>query len=113
MANKYHVVLASIPICRMPDGQKPPFIPGTEQRMILDLGSGMGWEIWTGYLKMRQQQKGLDLPDTDWRKVRLPESDNPEHEPAKVEEAVNIFMRFVTDEGSDNCPAVQSIERIS
>lgn len=106
---KYNVTLAGRVICRSDVMRTLPFIPGTEQRVVLDTSSGPGLEIWRGYLQMRQNQKSNPLPDDSWMKIRIPEDANPENEIHKFREAIDIFCRFLAGEGRDNCNAVKEI----
>jgi hypothetical protein len=58
-------------------------------------------------------QEGLNLPDSDWRKVKEPADDKPENEIRKFREAIDIFLRFLLGEGGDSCPAVIGIEPVA
>ena len=110
---KYRVVLAARAICRPDIMATMPDIPGTEQTMSLDTSSGLGKQIWHGYLGMRQEQKDRVMDDGDWMKIRQPESADPAREIHKFCEAVNIFMRFLAGESRDNCLVVRHIEVVA
>jgi hypothetical protein len=87
-----------------------PFIPGTDREVVFDTGSGVGREIWYGYLATWQEQKKTPPPEDDWMKIRVPESGDATQEINKFREAINIFMRFLVGLGADNCLAVKHIE---
>lgn len=109
---KYEVTLASRVICRPDIMRTLPFIPGTDRTVTLDTNSGMGRDIWWGYLKMRGAQKKNPLGDEDWAKIRIPECGDPRQEIRKFREAIDIFFRFMAGEGRDNCIAVKEIRLI-
>ncbi|HEY4511661.1 MAG TPA: hypothetical protein VJH55_02360 [Candidatus Paceibacterota bacterium] len=108
---KYNVTLASRVICN--DAESLPFIPGTDKKVELDTDSGAGQEIWWGYLRMREKQKTQNLKDGDWQKIKVPADNDPRNEVNKFREAINIFMRFMTGEGRDNCLAVKDIRPVT
>lgn len=107
---KYVVTLAGRAICRPDVMRTLPFIPGTEQQVVLDTDSGPGREIWQGYLQMREQQKINPPSDDDWVKIRVPADADPANEIHKFREAIDIFCRFTAGEGRDNCNAVKEIK---
>jgi hypothetical protein len=100
---KYNVVLAAQAI-RCPEAG---FVPGTERDMTLDTKSGLGKNIWWGYLEMREEQKKTPVPDDSPSKVHLPDTESEQN---KFREAINLFFRYLAGEGSDNCLVVKSIE---
>ena len=110
---RYNVILASRAICRKDMMKGLSFIPNTEKEIIMDTESGIGQEIWFGYLQMREAQKAHQLPDDCWHKVHVPEDSNPENEIHKFREAINIFFRFSAGEGRDNCLAVKEISMVA
>jgi hypothetical protein len=107
---KYKVTLASFAICNPAIARTLPAIPGTNYQVFLDTASGLGRDIWFGYLQMRQDQKGKKLDEDDPYRIRVPEDGKPENEIHKFREAIDLFMRFLAGDGRDNCPAVEAIE---
>ncbi len=110
---KYRITLASYAICNLDIMRTLPSIPGTERKVVWDTHEGFGKEIWHGYLRLRDEQKGQNLSDLDWFKVRIKEDTEVENEIHKFREAINIFMRFLAGEGRDNCTQVKAIELFS
>ena len=102
----YQVILDSYAIGneRLAALNLPP-IPGTTLVMELDTESGLGKEIWWGYLQMRERQK--KEPAQFPYRVTLAET-APEID--KFREAINIFFRFLAGEGRDNGQQVTKIE---
>ena len=110
---KYRVTLVGRVICRLDVMMTLPDIPGTEKEVVMDTGSGPGKDIWFSYLQIRQEQKGLEIADDDWAKVREPESDDPAREIHKFREAIDLFMRFLAEGSRDNCLVVKDIVAIA
>ncbi len=106
---KYKVTIDSYVLGNhLVDAMRLPPIPGTTKTMILDTNSGMGREIWYGYLQMRMEQKRQPTPpdSRNWNTVKQPETAS---EKIKFTEACNIFFRYMAGEGRDNGKQVTQI----
>ena len=107
---RYKIVMAAVPILGSWEDQRTmSTIPGTEKDLLMDTASGIGKEIWFGYLSMRKEQKVNPPDNNSWWKIRVKEDNEPKNEIHKVREAVNLFFRFMAGEGRDNCLCVKEI----
>ena len=110
---KYRVTLASYAICNWELMRTLPPIPGTEKEVVWNTHDGFGSQIWRRYLQLREEQKGQNISDVDWSKVRIKEDREAENEIHKFREAINIFMRFLVCGNRNTCTQVKEIELLS